>query len=94
MTAENEAVSQQRTNQSTWEAEDSFVLYFSFSFLFFFFFSLLRRLALAWDFDSFTGYEIVNCSEVLKLKFNVENHLRLLFEFNELQKKAGNHFFS
>ena len=47
-----------------------------------------------WDFDSFTGSEIVICLEVLKLKFNVENHLRLLFEFNELQTNAGTHFFS
>ena len=83
-------------NQSTWGAEDSFVLYFSFSFPFFYFsyFYFIRRLALEWDFDSFTGSETVNCSEVLKLKFNTEIHLQLLFEFNELQTKARNNFFS
>ena len=32
--------------------------------------------------------------EVLKLKFNVEIHLRLLFELNEIQTNAGTHFFS
>ena len=37
-------------------------------------------------FDSFIGSETVNCLEVLKLKFNAENHLLLLFELNELQK--------
>ena len=83
-------------NQSTWGAEDSVVLYiFSFSFIFFFlFFSFVRRLALAWDIDSFTRSETVNCSEVLKLKFNVEIHLRLLFEYNDLYTEAGNHFFN
>ena len=45
-------------------------------------------------FDSFTGFETINCSEVLKLKLNAKIHLPLLFEFNELQKKVGTHFFS
>ena len=43
-------------------------------------------------FYSFTGSEIVNCSEVLNLKLNAEIQLRLLFEFNELKTKARTHF--
>ena len=35
----------------------------------------------------FTGSKTINCSEVLKFNLNPEIHLRLLFEFNELQKK-------
>ena len=42
----------------------------------------------------FTGSETINSSEVLKLNLNPETHLQLLFEFNELQTKAGTHFFN
>ena len=42
----------------------------------------------------FTRSETVNCSEILKLNLNPEIHLRLLFKFNELQTKAGSHFFN
>ena len=42
----------------------------------------------------FTRSETVNYSEVLKLNLDLEIHLRLLFEFNELQTKAGTHFFN
>ena len=40
------------------------------------------------------GSEIVIFLEVLKLNFNVEIHLQLLFEFNELHRNAGTHLFS
>ena len=36
-----------------------------------------------------TGSETVICSEVLKLKFNLEIHLGLLFECNELKTNTG-----
>ena len=41
----------------------------------------------------FTGLETVNCSKVSKLSYFVEDQFRLLFEFNEVQMKAGIYFF-
>ena len=35
----------------------------------------------------------MNCSEVAKLCYFVEDQFRLLFEFNEVQRKAGIYFF-
>ena len=65
MTTEKEAVSQHRKNQSIWGAEDSFVLYFFLLFFLFFFSSQIRfSVGLL---NLFTGFETVNCSEVLKL---------------------------
>ena len=83
-------------NQRTWGAEDSFVLYFSL-FYYFSLFSLFlvsSLINLALDFDSLLDLKQCFCSEVLKLKFNVETHLRLLFEFNELKTNARTHFFN
>ena len=70
------------------------LLYYIYFFIFFliFFSSYIRfRVGLL---NLFTGSETVNFSEVLKLNLNLEIHLQLLFEFNELQTKAGTHFFS
>ena len=44
--AESEVVKSAKMNQSTWGAEDSFLLYFYF-FFYFSYFSFLRRLTLA-----------------------------------------------
>ena len=41
----------------------------------------------------FTGLETVNCSEVSKLIYFFEDQFRLLFEFNEVQIKAGIYLF-
>ena len=41
----------------------------------------------------FTGLETVNCSEVLKLSYFVEDQFRSLFEYNEVKRKAGISFF-
>ena len=35
----------------------------------------------------------MNCSEVLKLSYFVEDQFQLLFESNEVQRKAGIYFF-
>ena len=40
----------------------------------------------------FTGLEMVNCSEVLKLSYFVNDQFRLLFESNEVQRKSGIYF--
>ena len=41
----------------------------------------------------FTGLETVNCSEVAKLSYFVEDQSRLLFGSNEVQRKSGIYFF-
>ena len=69
------------------------LLYYIYFFIFFLFFSSYIRFRVGL-LNLFTGFETVNCSEVLKLNLNLEIHLQLLFEFNELQTKAGTHFFS
>ena len=69
------------------------LLYYIYIFIFFLFFSSYIRFRVGL-LNLFTGSETVNCSEVLKLNLNLEIHLQLLFEFNELQTKAGTHFFS
>ena len=35
----------------------------------------------------------MNCSKVAKLSYFVENQFRLLFEFNEVQRKTGIYLF-
>ena len=35
----------------------------------------------------------MNCSKVVKLSYFVEDRFRLLFEFNEVQRKVGIYFF-
>ena len=68
-----------------------FYIFFFFSHFFFFSSYIRFRVGLV---NLFTGSEIVNCSEVLKLNLKSEIHLQLLFECNELQTKVGTHFFS
>ena len=79
---ESEAVSQHQTNQSTWGAKDSFLLYFSF--LFFYFFSSYNRFRVGL-LNLFIGSEIVNCSEVLKLKFIYDYYLNSMNSRQKLE---------
>ena len=69
------------------------ILYYIFSFIFLIFLFFVDGFSIRL-FNLFTGSETVNCSKVLKLNLNPKIHLRLLFEFNELQTKVGTHFFS
>ena len=68
---ESGAISRRKTSE-IWGAEDSFVLYFSFI-LFLFSFNFLRRVELVWDFNLYTELETVNCSEVSKWSYFVDD---------------------